>query len=642
MRIALAQLNLTVGDIPGNEARILAAYERGVAEDVDLVICPELSLTGYPPRDLLLRPAFVRENLAALQRLTSSTGKVGKVGLLLGFVGQNTEEVGRPLTNSAALLYRGEVQGVRSKTLLPTYDVFDEDRYFEPANEMVPLLFKGRRLGVTICEDLWNEEGLVAVRRYRPNPAQVLVEAGAEWIVNLSASPWHLGKETVRHDLLTALARRSGCPVAYCNLVGGNDELIFDGQSLVLDAQGLVLARGNAFAEDFLIVEHHVVGDTEHFDRSGSRSRVVTPKTAGKEPNADRDDSRQSAPEWKPFTELALKEPSGLATESTPIVDVPSAVSDAPSNSKLPDLDLPGARALGAELNTGSPPPEESLYDALVLGTRDFLHKCGFRNALVGLSGGIDSAVVACIAAAALGPGQVHGVAMPSPYSSSGSLADAQALARALSIRYDMIPIGPAFTRICEGLAPVFVGRAEDVTEENLQARLRGVTLMALSNKLGAMVLTTGNKSELAVGYCTLYGDMCGGLAVISDVPKTWIYRLANWINADAAKEGRHPPIPMSTIGKPPSAELRPDQTDQDSLPPYEVLDAILEGYVMDHHSPAELIEQGLPAAAVQQVVRLIDAAEYKRRQSAPGLRVTTKAFGMGRRIPIAQKWREG
>lgn len=550
MRIAVAQLNTTVGDIAGNEAKILAAYQRGVAAAAELVVVPELALTGYPPRDLLSKRAFVTANLAALGRLAAATGDVG---LVVGFVGESSRRPGRELTNSAALLAQGKIVAIRHKTLLPTYDVFDEDRYFEPASENLPVEFRGRKLGLTICEDVWNDEDFWSQRRYRPNPAVELARAGAEIILNLSASPWHVGKDRTRHAMLASLAGKIGRPVVYCNLVGGNDELVFDGQSLVFNAAGGLVAQAEAFREDFRVVDTGVAGGAT---------------------------------------------PRDLVTE-------------------------------------------QSIHDALVLGTRDYLHKCGFRSAVLGLSGGIDSAVVAALAVAALGRENVRGLALPSEFSSEGSLSDAHQLAENLGIAFDVVPIQPPFLTVKGQLHGVFAGRAEDVTEENIQARLRGVILMAMSNKFGSLLLTTGNKSELAVGYCTLYGDMCGGLAVISDVPKTMVYRVARWINADARRRLGHDLIPEPSITKAPSAELRPNQTDQDSLPPYEVLDAILEGYVVEAKSAAQLVTEGHPESAVKRVVKLIDGAEYKRRQAAPGLKVTTKAFGVGRRFPIAQRWRE-
>ncbi|MFO1487042.1 MAG: NAD+ synthase [Verrucomicrobiota bacterium] len=546
MKIALAQLNSTVGDLTGNEARILAAYRRGVEAGVDLVVCPELSVTGYPPRDLVLKKRFLAQNLETLHRLAAATGKTG---LLVGYVGESPVRPGRGVTNSAALLQNGKILATRAKSLLPTYDVFDEDRYFQPATENAPVEFNGRKLGLTICEDIWNDEDFWPDRRYQPNPPVALVEAGAEILLNLSASPWHVGKNQTRREMLRSLALKTKCPVLFCNQVGGNDELVFDGDSLAFDGQGGLLAQAKLFQEDFVMVDS-----------------------------------------------------TSLASAPKPAV-------------------LPGE--------------EELIYRALVLGLRDYLHKCGFKSAVLGLSGGIDSAITAVIAAEALGREHVRGVSLPSQFSSQHSLDDARVLAANLGIRYDVVPIQPAFETVKETLHPLFANCAEDTTEENMQARLRAVMLMALSNKFGSLLLTTGNKSELAVGYCTLYGDMCGGLAVISDVPKTAIYRLARWINRDREI------IPASSITKPPSAELRPNQTDQDSLPPYEVLDAILDLYVVQAKPAAEIIAAGFEEATVRRIVRLIDLNEYKRRQAAPGLKVTTKAFGVGRRFPIAQKFRE-
>jgi NAD+ synthetase len=542
MRVALAQLNTTVGDFAGNEARILDAYRRGVAAGAELVMVPELATCGYPPRDLLLRAEFIESNLRVLDRLTSATGQTG---LLVGFVGRSAKAAGRALKNAVALLQDGRVVATSAKTLLPTYDVFDEDRYFEPATENRPVEFNGRKLGLTICEDVWNDEDFWPERRYPRNPVTALSEAGAEFLFNVSASPWHLGKNRIRRGMLSSLAAKVKCPLLYCNLVGGNDELIFDGASLAFDARGRLIARGQAFAEDFLVVD--------------------TATAAAIEPEEACD--------------------------------------------------------------------EEKLYGALVLGLRDYLHKCGFKSAVLGLSGGIDSALTAVLAADALGREHVLGVSLPSQFSSQGSLDDARQLAAALGLRYQVIPIQPMFETVKAQLKPVFAGRAEDTTEENLQARLRGMVLMALSNKFGSLLLTTGNKSEMAVGYCTLYGDMCGGLSVISDVPKTMVYRLARWINRQREL------IPQASILKAPSAELRPNQTDQDSLPPYDVLDAILERHVVQLQTVAEITAAGFDEATVRRTVRMINAAEYKRRQAAPGLKVTSKAFGVGRRIPIAQRW---
>ena len=542
MKIALAQINTTVGDLPGNEKAILAAYERGAAAGVELVLVPELAVSGYPPRDLLYKSRFIENCWATVERLAQATGRTG---LLVGWPGRNEKRPGRDFTNACALLQHGKCLATRVKTLLPTYDVFDEDRYFEAATENAPVEFNGRKLGLTICEDVWNDEDFWRDRRYPRNPAADLVRAGAEILLNISASPWHLGKNRTRRDMLASLAAKAKVPVLYCNMVGGNDELIFDGTSLAFNGAGQLIAEGAMFAEDFAVVD-----------------------TAGS---------------------LALQ-PRSL-------------------------------------------PEEEKVYRALVLGLRDYLHKCGFKSAVLGLSGGIDSALTAVIAVAALGRDNVRGVSLPSEFSSQGSLDDARLLAEQLGICHDVIPIQPPFVAVKEQLKKMFAGRAEDTTEENIQARLRGVMLMALSNKFGSLLLTTGNKSELAVGYCTLYGDMCGGLAVISDVPKTMVYRIANWVNREREI------IPRDSITKPPIAELRPNQTDQDSLPPYEVLDAILEEYVVRCRSTAEIIQLGFDEATVRRVVRLIDFNEYKRRQAAPGLKVTSKAFGVGRRVPIAQRF---
>ena len=542
MKLGLAQINTTVGDFTGNLALIRTAYERGVAAGTELVVAPELAITGYPPRDLLLKSGFIEGNLAALEELAKS---VGEVGLVVGHVGINEQQPGRPAVNAVSLLQHGKVKATRSKTLLPTYDVFDEDRYFEPATENAPVDFNGRQLGLTVCEDVWNDEAFWLDPRYRVDPVDSLVKLGAEVIVNVSASPWNLGKEGMRREMLASLAAKAQRPVVYCNAVGGNDELIFDGGSLALNAAGEALAAGPHFAEALVEV--------------------------------DLDGAAQPATE-------------------------------------------PDAMAL--------------LHDALVLGVRDYLGKCGFGSAVIGLSGGIDSAVTAALAVQALGAENVRGITMPSPYSSQGSLDDSEALAANLGIQYDVIPIHAGFEMMKASLEPIFGDRPEDVTEENMQARLRGLILMAASNKFGSLVLTTGNKSELAVGYCTLYGDMCGGLAVISDVPKTKVFELARWINRDREI------IPESTITKPPSAELRPDQKDEDSLPPYEVLDAILELYVVECRSVTEIVAGGFDESTVKRVARLIDLNEYKRRQAAPGLKVTSKAFGVGRRIPVAQKFK--
>ena len=544
MKIALAQINTTVGDLAGNEARIGEAYDRAARAGVEMVVLPELAICGYPPRDLLHKSSFIPDNLATLDRLAA---RAGETGMLVGYAGHNTLRPGREATNSVALLQRGKILATRAKMLLPTYDVFDEDRYFEPAQENAPVEFNGRKIGLTICEDVWNDEAFWDERRYLRNPARELAEAGAEILFNVSASPWNLGKVRLRVAMLASLVAQIRRPFVYCNAIGGNDELLFDGASLAFDAAGQLLAQGAMFREDFLVL------DT--------------------------------------------------------------------------DTAAPRAPALLAD--------EEALYRALVLGVRDYFQKCGFKSAVLGLSGGIDSALTAVIAVEALGAENVRGISLPSQYSSQGSLDDARSLAESLGIRYDIIPIQPIFEPVKAQLAGVFAGRGEDTTEENIQERLRGVILMAMSNKFGSLLLTTGNKSELAVGYCTLYGDMCGGLAVISDVPKTMVYRLSEWINREREI------IPRDTITKPPSAELRPDQTDQDSLPPYDVLDAIIEAYVVGGKSRAEIVAVGYDQPTVDRVVRLIDMNEYKRRQAAPGLKITSKAFGVGRRMPIAQRYSE-
>ena len=546
MKFLLAQLNATVGDIAGNAQLILNAYHEGVQEGLDLVVCPELMLTGYPPRDLLLKPKFVDENLAALQRLAAQTSGTG---LLVGFVSRNDSGEGRELYNSVALLHEGNIKDIRHKTLLPTYDVFDEERYFEPALANEPIFFKKHTLGVTICEDAWNDEEFGVPGRYMTNPLEQLARKGCDFLINVSASPWFLGKNRVRQSLLSSQAKRLGTALLYCNMVGGNDELVFDGGSLVVGADGDIKLEGKLFQSQNLIVNPAV------------------------------------------FTLEAKK------------------------NHALID--------------------EEKIFKALSLGVKDYVEKCGFKSVLLGLSGGIDSALTAVVAVDALGASNVRGVAMPSEFSSQGSKDDARELADHLGIQYDEIPIQSGFESIKQSLSPVFLGLKDDVAEENMQARLRGVILMGMSNKFGSLLLTTGNKSELAVGYCTLYGDMCGGLAVLSDLPKTMVYRLSEWVNRHQVV------IPVSTLTKPPSAELRPDQTDQDSLPDYEILDAILQAYVVDHRSAGEIVSMGYDQAIVARIIRLIDLNEYKRRQSAPGLKVTTRAFGMGRRVPIAQRYRD-
>lgn len=544
MKFGILQLNSTIGDYNANRTQLVAAYAQACAAGAEFVIAPELFLCGYPPRDLLLREDFVTANLQALEQTAAA---IGTVPLCVGFVDFNRNRPGRPLFNSAAVLQEGKVVWRQAKSLLPTYDVFDEDRYFEPAKETEPFVFRGRKLGITICEDIWNDADFWPERLYRRDPVRELIAQGAELIVNISASPWFAGKERTRVAMLQRVARDERVPLVQVNLVGANDELIFDGNSVALNREGAVVAQGKAFGEDVLVVD----------------------------------------------------------LEAAPAVS-PAA-----------------ARA-----------PEENLFAALSLGIRDYVRKCGFNSVVLGLSGGIDSAITAVLAVDALGADKVLGVSMPARYSSAGSLSDAATLAKNLGIRYEVLPIENSFKALESQLAGVFAGTKPNEAEENIQSRLRGVTLMALSNKFGALVLTTGNKSEMAVGYCTLYGDMCGALAVIADVFKTDIYKLSHWVNREREI------IPAASITKPPSAELRPNQKDQDSLPPYEVLDAILEAYVVRDCSKAEIIRSGFDAAVVNDVINKVTFNEYKRRQAAPGLKVSPRAFGMGRRIPIAQRFR--
>ncbi len=561
MKIGLLQLNSTIGDFAANREKLVTAYADAVARGAEFVLAPELFLCGYPPRDLLQRPDFIDENLATLEAVAKN---VGGIPLCVGFVDKNSERPGRALRNAAAVLQHGKIIWRTNKSLLPTYDVFDEDRYFEPAKKIEPFVFNGRKLGITVCEDIWNDEDFWPERLYRRDPVKELVAQGAEIILNISASPWCVGKEKTRLEMLQRVARDEKIPLSQVNLVGANDELIFDGHSVALDSAGKVLALGRGFAEEILVVD---------FNAGSSR-----------------------------------REPAQIKTE---------------------------AESERTHVRCHSfPPREQQIFSALSLGIRDYVRKCGFKSVILGLSGGIDSALVAVLAADALGAENVLGVAMPARYSSRGSLTDAELLAKNLGLRYEVLPIEPVFNAVEKQLEAVFAGTKRNEAEENVQSRLRGVTLMALSNKFGALVLTTGNKSEMAVGYCTLYGDMNGALAPIADVFKTEIYALAKWINRDREI------IPHASIAKPPSAELRPDQTDQDSLPPYEILDAILDLYVVKNLGKSEIVARGFAAATVTDVVNKINFSEYKRRQAAPALKVSPRAFGIGRRIPVAQKFR--
>lgn len=544
MKIALGQINPTVGDFSGNATKIIDFSRRAQAAGAGLIVFPELSVCGYPPRDLVERPSFVTHNREAAERIAAQTKGIA---VICGLVTPADSDAGKSVMNSAALLMDGKIAFLQSKMLLPTYDVFDEMRNFAPARKQELFPFCGNRMALTICEDAWNDKQFWVKRLYTVDPVEALIQAGANFVLNISASPFWIGKRELRRDMLASIARQHNVPVVLVNQVGGNDSLVFDGSSLVLNREGNVIAQGRSFEEDLI-----------YFD----------------------------------------------------------------------------SQTLTGEMHEQVAGDEASAYSALVLGTRDYIQKCGFQKAIVGLSGGIDSALTAVIAADAVGAENVIGVGMPGPYSSPGSIADARALARNLGIRFELLSINPAYEAYRQILSGVFAGLPQDVTEENIQSRARGAVLMALSNKFGAIVLSTGNKSELGVGYCTLYGDMVGGLAVISDVPKTLVYRLSAYVNS------RRPVIPQASLEKAPSAELRPDQKDSDSLPPYEILDAILEDYIEDSHSAEQIAaDRKFDIELVKRVIRMVDRAEYKRQQAAPGLKISPKAFGYGRRVPIAAKF---
>lgn len=564
IRVVAAQLNLVVGDLAGNETRILDAYERAAAVDADLVAFPELAITGYPPEDLLLRPAFIVEVMETLEKLAARTTNTAAV---IGFPELLADGA---LANSAALCAQGRIQGVYRKHLLPNYSVFDEERYFEPVAADGPLfVIAGLRVGLTVCEDAWSPNGPIITQS----------DGGAEVIVNINASPFFAGRVRERETMLSTRAIDAQAPIVYVNLVGGQDELVFDGASMVIDQHGALVARAKQFEEDLLIVDLDV------------RKSVHRRTPAGREKVA-------------PLPEVMISEGH---------------------------LGMPAKRPRVEELLD----PVEEVYRALVVGTRDYMFKNGFTHVLLGLSGGIDSSLVAAIAADALGPEQVTGVMMPSRFSSDGSVTDSERLAANLGIPTLTIPIEPAHDAFAKMLADAFAGTESGVAEENLQARIRGTILMAISNKFGWLVLTTGNKSEMATGYSTLYGDMAGGFAVIKDVPKMLVYALCEDINRRLGREV----VPRSVIEKPPSAELRPDQKDEDSLPPYPVLDAILEGYIEDDRSIADLVADGFDHETVGRIARLVDRSEYKRRQAPPGVRVSTKAFGKDRRLPLTNRW---
>ncbi len=543
MKIALGQINPTVGDFTGNADNIVEFAQRAQAAGAAMVLFPELSVCGYPPRDLVERTSFVARNREAIERIAARTRGIA---VICGLVTAAEADTGKSVMNSAALLEDGKLAFLQSKMLLPTYDVFDEMRNFAPARSQMLFPFCGQPMALTICEDAWNDKTFWDKRLYTFDPVEALMQAGGKLLLNISASPFWLGKRELRRDMLAAIARNYRVPVVMVNQVGGNDSLVFDGSSLVLDREGNVIAQGKSFEEDLICF------DSERL------TGEIHPQIEGQ---------------------------------------------------------------------------EASVYAALVLGTRDYVRKCGFSQVLVGLSGGIDSALTAVIAAEAVGPANVLGVGMPGPYSSRGSIDDACALAANLGIGFKLLPITPITETFNRTLQSVFAGRQEDVTEENIQSRARGMLLMALSNKFGALVLSTGNKSELGVGYCTLYGDMAGGLAVISDVPKTMVYGLARYANS------RRPVIPEGSLEKPPSAELRPNQKDSDSLPAYEILDPILEDYVEESRTAEQIAAtRGFDLAVVKRVIRMVDGSEYKRQQAAPGLKISGKAFGYGRRFPIAAK----
>jgi NAD+ synthase (glutamine-hydrolysing) len=543
MKIALAQINPTIGDFDGNLARVFEQAEQARAEGAELCIFPEMCITGYPSLDLLERSSYIDRNLECLDRIVN---EVTGIAVIVGYVSRTPSGVGKQLYNSAALISDGRIVSTHTKMLLPTYDVFNEQRYFEPASAVTVVEFAGKKLGISICEDIWNEPGFWPKRLYERDPIAELVDQGAEILINISASPFTTKKRNLRHEMLRSVAVSHGRPLLFVNQVGANDDLVFDGRSLAFDARGELLAIGAEFQEDLVMVDL---------------------------------DSAANSLTHDPLTD------------------------------------------------------DEATLEALVLGTRDYASKCGFTSAALGLSGGIDSALAAVIGVRALGPENVHGVALPSCYSSPGSLTDAEALATSLGMPFRVIPIEALRLEFLDALATQFKDTTPDVTEENIQARIRGTILMALSNKFGHLLLSTGNKSELATGYCTLYGDMAGGLSVLCDVPKTLVYRLAREINRDEEI------IPDSILTKPPSAELRPDQLDQDSLPPYDILDGILEGYIEDGLDLEQLVARGFERSLVADVIGLVVRNEHKRRQAALGPKITIKAFGPGRRIPLAKRW---
>ncbi len=595
LRLALAQINVTVGDLDGNVHRIVQGMHEAAAAGADVVAFPELALTGYPPEDLLLKPGFVADNLRSLATLARATRDFPGLTVVVGFADREMD-----LFNAAAILRDGERAGVYHKHYLPTYSVFDEDRYFSAGVAVPNYLINGVTAGINICEDIWYPDGPPTTQAY----------AGAELLLNISASPFYVGKQEARERMLATRAADTGAVVAYVNLVGGQDELVFDGASVVFDERGELMARARMFAEDLLVLDLDIEGVF--------RTRLHDPRRRKERPFAP--DAAQEQQRQAIFI-------SGSPTTTKPVDTTPP-----PHTS--PDRLGPVARV------EPLPPPVEQAYRALVLGTRDYVRKNGFQDAVIALSGGIDSALTAAIAVDALGSEHVWGVSMPSRYSSAGSRDDARALADHLGIRYLTLPIEETLAAALgtrrETLESYDPRPASTLTEENLQARIRGLFLMALSNRFGSIVLTTGNKSELAVGYATLYGDMAGGFAVLKDVFKTTVYDLARWRNAQAGSDL----IPQATIEKPPSAELRPDQKDTDSLPPYETLDPILRAYVEEDRGLAQIVALGFDAETVARVMRLVDKSEYKRRQAPPGIKITERAFGRDRRLPLTSAYR--
>jgi NAD+ synthase (glutamine-hydrolysing) len=544
MRIALAQINPTIGDYLSNTEKIMGAAQKAIDLSCDLIVFSELVISGYPPRDLLEKRDFVEANLMHLHKLVAS---IKDIGVICGFVDKNLEKEGNPLYNSAALFDNGKILQQVHKRLLPAYDVFDERRYFEPGTEYSSCLYKDRRIGLSICEDIWNDKDLFSRGLYPVNPVERMIKEGANLLINIAASPYYVGKREFKWDMFQGIVKKYNVPLLYVNQVGANDSVLFDGISLAFDSKGQMCARAREFEEDMVI-----------FDTNTQKGDIH------------------------------------------PI----------------------------SESNT------ESLLNALIMGTRDYVRKCGFSKSLVGLSGGIDSALTAYIAVQALGRENVMGIFMPSQYTARENFEDTEKLARSLGIKLYQVPVKGIFEKFLEDLAPLFKDVATEVTGQNIQARIRGTILMGISNKFGYLLLSTGNKSELAVGYCTLYGDMSGGLAVISDVPKTMVYEIARLINKEQEV------IPERIIQKPPSAELKPDQLDQDDLPSYEVLDGILSAYIEDNKAAEEIIDLGFEPSIVQDIMSRVDRNEYKRHQAPPGLKVTTKSFGYGRRYPIAQRYR--